>query len=100
MGTISATAAYTDRLSLDQLTLRATMVARRPKSVIWRIGPPSVGIAQMFVVAPSSSGMASHRSSGESVWPLGYQGIRDLAYPCRRTPLPSGGLALKLSFVS
>ena len=94
---ISATAAYTDRLSLDQLTLRAIRIARRPKSVIWRSGPPSVGMTQMLVVAPSLSGMAIHRSSRDNALPVGYQGMRDAAYDCSRTPSPSGGLALKIS---
>ena len=31
----------------------------------WRIGPPAVGIAQMFAVAPSISGSASQLPSGD-----------------------------------
>ena len=56
------------------------------------------GEIQTLVVDPSLSGAAIHRSSGESVLPVGYQGIREAAYPFRRTPSPSGGLALKISF--
>ncbi len=40
-------------------------IARSPKSVIWRQLPSSVESAQILVVKPSVSGIASHLPSGD-----------------------------------
>ncbi len=52
-------------LSGDHEMRRAINTDRSPKSVSGRIGPPSVGNAQMFVVVPSKSGIVSHLPSGD-----------------------------------
>ena len=58
----------------------------------------SVGIAQIFVVAPSLSGTAIKRSSVDRRVTWGQSGIREAEYGEAPAPAsPSGGLALRIS---
>src|SRR5262245_1619539 len=74
-------------------------VDRSPKSVICFQSPPEVGIVQRLVVAPSMSGPASHRPSGDRT------GSSSGGSPGRRSPDtrasvscgPSSGLARAIS---
>src|SRR5262249_30971932 len=59
------TAAKIDLPSVDHDTRRAMKIAWGPKSVSGRNSPVLVEIAQMFVVGPSLSKVASHLSSGD-----------------------------------